>query len=333
MESIPADLAVGESRASTAAIPATRDLGIDRFRGALVWLMVAGNLLGGIASVPDVIKHTPDIGLSVADLVAPAFVFAIGINLGPSFRRRLRAGGAAVAYGHFVLRDLSLLGIGAIISAGGGIVGQATSWGVLQALGEAGLVALLVIRLNLWWRFAIGAALLIGYQIVLDAWALPSVLGAIQGGFVGGLSWGALLVLSTAVADLWRHGLGQLAIGSAILAGVAIITVFLVPVSKNRVSLSYVLVTLAVAAVAFLLTELGSRIVPQRAGYLAWWGENPLALYLIHLLVLGLVTLPPIPGWYEGAPLWLAGIQLVLVMGICSLAAWWLHRRRLRVRL
>jgi len=331
MESMPARVSVAP--ASNGETVPVRDLGIDRFRGILVWLMVAGNLLGGVAAVPDVIKHTPDVGLSFADLVAPAFVFAIGLNLGPSFRRRLRAGGAGAAYGHFLLRDLALLGIGAIISAGGALVGEATDWGVLQALGLAGLIALVFLRLGLWWRFAIGGALLVGYQIVLDAWALPGVLDAVQGGFVGGLSWGALLVLSTAVADLWRRGTGPLALGTAIIAAVAIVSAFLVPVSKHRVSLSYVLVTLAVAAAAFLLTELAARVLPRRAGYLAWWGENPLALYLLHLLVLGLVTLPPLPGWYLEAPLWLAGLQLAVVMTVLSLAAWWLHRRRIRVRL
>jgi len=335
MEPVPAEAAIQDAAVPrvAAVLVGGRDLGIDRFRGALVWLMVAGNLLGGIAAVPDVIKHTPDIGLSVADLVAPAFVFAMGINLGPSFRRRLAADGAGAAYGHFVLRDLALLGIGTIISAGGGIVGQATSWGVLQALGEAGLIALVVIRLNAWWRFAIGTALLVGYQLILDAWALEGVLGAIQGGFIGGLSWGALLVLSTAIADLWRRGIGQLAAGTAIVAAVAVLAALLVPVSKNRVSLSYVLVTLAIASAAFLLTELATQRIPRRAGYLAWWGENPLALYLLHLLVLGLVTLPPIPGWYRDAPLWLAGVQLLVVMTVLSLAAWWLHRRRVRLRL
>jgi len=330
MEPLP--VAEGAPAAAVVREP-RRDLGIDRYRGALVWLMVAGNLLGGVAAVPDVIKHTPDIGLSVADLVAPAFVFAIGLNLGPSFRRRRDADGLRAAVAHFLVRDLGLLGIGVIISAGGALVGQGTSWGVLQALGLAGLVALPCIGLSLWWRLAIGAALLIGYQVVLEAWALDSVLGAVQGGFVGGLSWGALLILSTALADLWRQGLGRLAIGSAILAGVAIVAAFLVPVSKHRVSLSYVLVTLAIAAVAFLLTELGARVVPARAGYLAWWGENPLALYLLHLLVLGLVTLPPVPGWYQDAPLWLAGLQLLAVMTGLSFVAWWLHRRRVRMRL
>lgn len=45
---------------SRAARSATgRILSIDRYRGALVMLMVAGNFAGGVASVPAWLKHTP----------------------------------------------------------------------------------------------------------------------------------------------------------------------------------------------------------------------------------------------------------------------------------
>ncbi len=295
--------------------------------------MVAGNFLSGIAAVPDFIKHTPDIGLSVADVVAPCFVFAIALNYRPSFARRRARGGLRAAYGHFLLRYLALIGIGAILSAGGAVVGQGTPWGVLQALGEAGIICLIVIRLPTWARFAIGAGLLGGYQLVLDRWALDEVLGTVHGGIVGGISWGALLILSTAVADLWRRGLPAFAIGGGAITAVALLSLLVVPVSKNRVSLSYILVTLAIAAIAFLLTDLGSRLVRARAGYLAWWGENPLALYLLHLLVLAVFVLPPAAWWYAGAPLWLAGLQLAGIMALLSLVAWWLHRRRVRIGL
>ena len=315
------------------AVADGRSLAIDRYRGALVWLMVAGNFLGGVAAVPAFLKHAPDIGLTVADLVAPCFVFAIGLTMGASFARRRREHGLSAAIRHFLLRDLGLIGIGAILSAGGTALGQPSTWGVLQALGQAGLIALLVIGLPTWARFAIGAALLVGYQLALDAWTLPAVLGTVHGGIVGGVAWGALLICSTALADLWRRGPGALALGSGAVALVALCSLLLVPVSKSRVSLSYVLVTLAIAAIAFLLTDLGGRAVPRRPGYLAWWGENPLALYLAHLLVLALVVLPPVDWWTAGAPLWLAALQLAAIMTLLSLLAWRLHRRRVRMRL
>jgi predicted acyltransferase len=312
--------------------PAARDLAIDRFRGALVLLMVGGNFLAAVQVVPDFLKHPTDIGFTVADTVAPAFVFVIGLNFGASFARRAQAG-IGHAYRHFLVRYLALIGIGAILSAGQTIVDNTpTDWGVLQALGAAGLLCLLVIRLPAWARAVLGGILLVGYQVLLDAWALPYVLGSVQGGLVGALSWGALLILSTAVADAWRAGPRAYGLACLAIVAAAAASVFLVPLSKNRVSLSFVLVTLALSALVFLALELGSRLVPERPGLVCWWGENALVLYLAHLLVLGAMMIPP-AGWYASAPLGLAATQLLVILAALSVLAWWLHRRRLMARL
>jgi hypothetical protein len=270
----------------------------------------------------------------VADLVAPGFIFAIGLNYRISFRRRFESGGPIAAYRHFLLRYLALIGIGAILSAGGtSVADQPSDWGVLQAIGVAGLICLPLIRLPAWLRFAIGGVLLVAYQVVLETWALPGVLGSDHGGFVGAVSWGALLVVATAVADVWRRGMRDYGICCALLVVTGIASALLVPLSKNRVSLSYVLLTLAIAAVAFLVVDLISRLAPARPGFLSWWGENPITLYVLHLLLLGLVVLPPVPAWYAEAPLWLTGVQLAAILVIVSLVAWRLHRGRLRIDL
>jgi len=295
--------------------------------------MVAGDFAASVAAVPAWLQHAPGVGLTVADLVAPAFVLAIALTYRPSFDRRRADWGEAAAYRHFLLRYLALIGIGAILSAGGAVVDRATPWGVLQALGVAGIIALAVIRLGTWWRFAIGAALLGGYQLVLGAWALDAVAEATHGGFVGAIAWGAALVLATALADLWRRGLPAFALGIGAVGLAAAASALLVPIAKTRVSLSYVLVALTVAAAAFLLTDLGSRLVRDRPGLLAWWGENPLLLYLLHLVLLGALTLPA-PAWlYADAPLWLAVVEALVLLALLTVVAWWLHRRRVRLRL
>lgn len=264
---------------------------------------------------------------------ASAFVFAIGLTFASSFERRRRAGVGA-AYRHFVLRHLALIGIGAILTAGGtSVAGAHTDWGVLQALGLAGLICLAFIRLPAWARFLAGLLLLVGYQLALDAWWLEEVVRSSHGGFLGAISWAALLILATAVADLWRRGRAPYALCCAFLVVVAAISALVVPVSKHRVSLSFVLITLAISAVAFLVVDLASRAVPNRPGFLAWWGENSLALYILHLLVLAIVAMPAAPWWYAQAPGWLAAVQLSVVLAALSLAAWWLHRRGIRIAL
>lgn len=321
-----------EAPAQAPPVARARDVGLDRFRGGLILLMVAGDYAAGVQTVPPILKHAPDIGLTLADLVAPGFVFAIGLTYVPSFARRFAASPAG-AYRHVVLRYLALVGIGAILSAGGTVVaGQPTDWGVLQALGVAGLLAVPFVRLGPLWRAAAGILILVAYQLVLDAWLLPSVLGSVHGGFFGAIAWGGLLILSTAVGDLWRAGMRPYLLCCAGLA-VAAVSSLLVPISKNRVSLSYLLITLAIAALSFLLVELAARVVPRRPGFFAWWGENPLVLYLLHLLILGIFLLPGVAQWYAATPFWIAVLNVLGVLAVMSVVAWWLHRRGLQLRI
>ena len=307
-----------------------RNLAIDRLRGSLVILMVAGNYLSGIEFVPASLKHAPGIGLTIADLVAPAFVFVIGLNFGPSFARRLEQG-SSVAYRHFANRYLGLIGIGAIISAGSNLVDKPSDWGVLQALGVAGLICLLVIQLPAWARFIIGSVLLIGYQVLLEQFLLETVTSSVHGGLFGSLSWAALLILSTALADLWRSGQGRFVVGMAISGLIASLSLNLVPISKHQVSLSYVLISLTLSALTFFLVEFFSNRYTQRPGLFCWWGQNALSLYLLHLLVLSIFVSPELSWWYSQAEIWLAALQLAFILGLLSLMSFWLYRRRAKM--
>lgn len=304
-----------------------RNLTIDRFRGSLVLLMVAGDYLSGVGIIPDFLKHASDIGITVADLVAPAFIFVIGLTYGSSFAQRRSDGGSSV-YRYFTLRYLSLIGIGAVIAAGANMVGQPTDWGVLQAIGVAGLISLLVIRLATWMRFVIGILVLVGYEYVLNTAMLETVLHSVHGGLFGSFSWAAMLILATAVADVWRRGAIPYAVCCALLVVAAIVAVLIEPVSKHRVSISFALMTLALSAIVFLIVDRLAQDRFPRAGLLCWWGESALALYLIHLLALGAVTAPPAAWWYVDAPLWLAALQLAAILALMSVIAWWMHGRR-----
>lgn len=322
--------------ASSAAVAPPRILVVDRYRGVLVMLMVAGDFMAGVAATPAFLLHAPDIGLTVADTVAPAFVLVAGLTFGPSFTRRRAASelGTLGAVRHFVMRYLALIGIGAVITAGSvSVAGVANDWGVLQALGVAGLLCLVAIGLPTVWRAAAGLVLLIGYQVLLDTVALEGVLAANHGGLVGSLGWAALLILSTAVADIWRRGPGPFVLCCSALIVLAALSMLIVPVSKHRVSLSFVLLTLALSAVVLLILESLSRSAPRREGVLCWWGRNALALYLLHLLLLGVFTIPVIEPWYVGAPLWLAALQLLGVLAVMSVFAGVMHFRGLHWRL
>ena len=91
------------SEVTSPSIP-TRSEAIDHFRGCATILMVLGNYLLGIENLPTWLQHTPDIGLTITDLGAPAFVFAIGLTYGLSWRRRSEQDGVGAAALHFFTR-------------------------------------------------------------------------------------------------------------------------------------------------------------------------------------------------------------------------------------
>jgi predicted acyltransferase len=307
---------------------------IDRFRGFAILSMVLANFMGGVQVIPAWLKHAPDIGLTVIDLIAPFFIFAIGLTFGPSFRRRMQRDGAARTYGHFAVRNLALLGIGAILSAGETALGVNTNgvdWGVLQAIGAAGLLTLAVIRLPAAWRAVIGATLLLVYQFALERGMLAGVLASPHGGLFGALSWAAMLVLATCLADMYHEsGRSKWFFWTAVLvcAGGAALAL-LSPVSKNRVSATYVMVSLGASGMLFWSFHVLEGKLPFRSGLLDAWGRNPLALYLAHFLLLGLVYLPDQPGLYAQAPLWLAILEMVLLVLALSGLAIWLKKKRI----
>ena len=312
-----------------------RLVAIDQFRGFAILLMILANYLNNVSVIPDWLKHSNDMGYTVIDLIAPMFVFAMGLTYGISFRRRLDRDGAWNTYQHFLTRYLALLGLGYLITIVwelSGIKPPSINWGLLQALGAAGLLALPFIRLSPVLRVAIGLGILAVYQVLLDRFWLQEVLLAPHNGPWGALSWGAMLILATAMADLYhderlsRYAFPFVSVGLAI-AGLA--TALLIPVSKDRASVSYVILCLGLSGLVFSLFHWLDGRWKLKLPILTDWGRNPLILYLLHYVILGLFALPPIPNWYVQAPLWLVIMQLAVMIGILTWVGRYLNQRKL----
>jgi predicted acyltransferase len=288
--------------------PATSRLeSIDQFRGLAIALMVLANYLGPIGWIPAWMKHSKDVGLTPTDLVAPLFIFAIGLTYGLSFRRRLQRDGANNTYQHFFTRWMAVVGIGALMSAGAvAATGDVNAyWGVLQAIGLAGLVTLLFLRLPTIWRLATGLMLLALYQFLLDRFLLEDIRNAAHGGLYGGISWAAMLILATVLADVFHSRRGQpwaFPATSLVTLAMGVGMGVLLPISKHRVSASYVLISLGVSAVFFALLDALHHRLGWRLPILTAWGKNPLFLYLLHYVLIGLFVLPGIPALHQSAP-------------------------------
>jgi predicted acyltransferase len=312
---------------------------LDQFRGFAILTMVLANYMGGPNVIPSWLKHAPDIGLTVIDLIAPFFIFAISLTYGLSFRRRLEVDGAFSTYSQFFARYLAIIGLGAVISAGEtafGLNPSGIDWGVLQAIGMAGIVTLGVIRLPSIYRWIFGLGILVIYQIILDNYFLDRTVNSPHGGLFGSLNWAAMLIIGTALADLFHKEDKReivLPLVSMALLVVGIGLAFFLPVSKHRVSSPYVLISLGVSAVLFLFFHWMTKRFNWRGQFLVVWGRNPLVLYFLHYIIIGIFFLPGIPAIYQEAPIWLVIIEIAALIGGISSVAFWLDHRKIVISL
>jgi hypothetical protein len=195
-------------------------------------------------------------------------------------------------------------------------------WGVLQSIGIAGLLTLGLISIPTRGRLGAGLALLALYQILLDRYWLELVLGSQHGGLPGSLSWAAILILATVFGDIFhdqkqRRNFPWFSL-AFLVAGFAL--TILVPVSKNRVSASYDLITLGFSGLTFSIFYLANL----KLRFFSAWGRNPLLLYLLAFLFSGIFVLPGVPWLYTEAPLWLVGLQVAsLLLFLSFLAIYW----------
>jgi len=305
---------------------------IDQFRGFAIVTMVLANFTSGIHTIPAWLHHAPDIGLTLPDLVAPFFIFAIGLTYGLSMQQRASRDGWVKTLEHSFCRFMAILGIGSLmITIGLAYLNDPTmiNWGVLQSIGVAGLMTVLVIRLPTLWRLGVGAVVLGGYQVLLDRYWVDVTIRSPHGGLQGALAWGAMLILSTVLADLFHdvaRGCKVYPWASLAVLALGVGLAFLFPVSKHRVSSSYVIITLGVSALVFWGFHLLNEGLRVRVPLLSAWGQNPLLLYLLHYIGIGLFFLPGVPALYTDAPLWVVGPELALLLAALSWVAWRLQR-------
>ncbi|MBR5410478.1 MAG: DUF1624 domain-containing protein [Clostridia bacterium] len=106
----------------TTVSPLQRVPSVDRFRGFVIFCMIIfqfAEKFPALGVVSRLAVHAPKENgiyilpnLTLADLIAPAFILAIGLTYVPSLQRRIEKNGKKEAVLHFVKRYLMLIGIG-----------------------------------------------------------------------------------------------------------------------------------------------------------------------------------------------------------------------------
>ena len=300
---------------------------IDQYRGAAILLMVLADYLSHIQRVPAWLKHAPGgKGLTIVDLIAPLFIMAIGLTFKPSFQRRLEREGRRQTFFHFIRRFLAMIGIGMLTPRG-------YSWGLLQTIGGASLIKLLVIQLPSLARLIIGGTILGGYQILSDTVWMERVSATSSWCEIEGtLGWAAMLILASVFAD-WFYsqpqGRRNSLLGSLVFLGLGLGLSNWIEISQYFVSANYVLISVGASGLLFMGFHELTEKLNVRLPLLISWGKNPLVLYLLHYWIwIFAFVAPQARTWYLQAPVWLIVLQASGFIGFLSLVAWFMDRRR-----
>ena len=327
-----------------------RYLSIDLFRGLAIVGMIFVDIIAPFDNVPAWSKHAVDYGLTYVDLIAPFFIFAIGLTYKMSFDRTLKREGYVKTYTRFARRYGALAGFGFI----GSIhlipnEGFRFSWGVLQAIGYAGLFTLFFIILPRIVRLAIGIGTLVGYQFILnipiEIESVMMTLGDlnlldVHGGIIGGIGFAAMLLITTAIIDLF----GEKKKLPILISGVAFVSIGIIihfiwkaygfpihgGISKERMTPSYIALTIGISAILFYLVWFlfdKKDITKGKSIILQPFGRNALFLYIIHPLFILLATLYLPPTTHGALVMFVAAVNVAIIWLIAA----WMNRKKVYI--
>jgi predicted acyltransferase len=272
-----------------------RFLSIDVFRGITIFVMVFVNFVDAYHNTPSWSRHAPDIGLTYVDLVAPFFIFAITLTYHSSFISSQKKSGNIETWLKFIRRYAAIMGIGLL--AGITFTPDATIfyWSALPSIGLAGIFTLLFIRFSLRIRLAISIIALIIYQIAMqNVIEIDGVsilisdlnISDVHGGFTGGFGFAIMMLLGTVICEGFeRKKMSYFYISGIIFTTLGIVTHFIWGISKNRVSLPYIFISLGTAAIFFYFVWIlydKLQIIHNSSRFFQPIGKNSLFLYLIH---------------------------------------------------
>jgi predicted acyltransferase len=317
-------------------------------------------------AIVDQMEHVPWAGFHFYDLIFPLFLFLSGVSLAIAVPKRVARDGRGAAARHLLARAAIIFVIGVIYSGGLKDGWDHVRWlGVLQRIGIGSAAAgLLSMYLRTRELIATTIVLLVGYYLMLLLIPVPG-LGA--GNFAEGKNltnyldsiWlpgrkydgnhdpeGILSTLPAIATALLGMLAGKWITGDAsparkvrglLIAGVVLLALGwawhpFFPVIKKIWSSSFVLVAAGWSALLMGVFYWLVDLCGWRRGLapFIWVGANPIALYLFagfgffkiiaERLVIGKPKAP-----YDWVP-------AVVVFAVMLVTAWWLHRRKIYIR-
>ena len=240
-------------------------------------------------NVPGWLKHAPWNGYRFPDLVAPMFLFAMGVAYRISLNRRISHFGVKRAVLHLVERYiiLFLFGFTGIL-----MVKRSFDWGILQMLGAVGLFALPIMFLPPLYSIITSIILLALYQISINNFDLLTIIAEFDlGGPFATLAWCFILTFAASVIGVEisrgkeRTDYRRLLLIGIILALAGLASSLIVPLNKHLVSSSYVIFSAGLATVLFSIFYALVEIHGLHIGILDALGKNSLTIFIFSSLI------------------------------------------------
>ncbi len=257
---------------------------LDHFRGLALLLMIIVNSLSPY-NVPKWLKHAPWNGYQFPDLVAPLFLFAMGVAYRISLTRRLSRDGLKITLFHFAKRYVILFLFGLV---GIMLVKRSFDWGILQMLGAVGLFVLPIMFLPPSPAIFASIVLLAVYQILINVFDLkPFVTKFDMGGPLATLSWAFIPVFSASFvgteifSQKGRTNLKKLLLVGIVLILLGLVEAQFVPLNKHLVSSSYIIFSTGLATILFVIFYVLAETYKVHIEFLEAMGKNSLVIFIL----------------------------------------------------
>lgn len=296
--------------------------------------MISVNFVGRFDVTPWMLKHHR-IGMSFNDTIAPIFIFVVGMGFRLSFARRATQTGLGPARKAAAWRYVRLTLLGFVIYFG-------YLWDALSDIGIAGLLTLLLIDRPAPVRAIAAFGFLTVYQALFSFagygdWVMRE---SCNGGPLGPLSWAFILLMGSLAYDAMATRITRTIVRNCLAWGTVLSVAGWAlkypwpgikaewPFTQYGMSAPYPLYATGLCFLTLLPFHWLCDIRGIRFPHLATLGENPLAVYLLHevLLLIGEQILP------DSATPPLIALGFALTYTVCYLFALVLHRKRIVVK-
>ena len=327
--------------------PVNRILAMDQLRGFAIFSMILVNYLGHFDGVHWILKHHKT-GWGFADVVAPLFIFVVGMGFRLSIQKRMERVGAKKAYLHAVQRYILLFVLGIFFY---GFVARIDWWDALVKIGLSGLLALPFITKGRTVRI-VAAFVYLGIFTGLyfgTPYGVTFMFRSMGGGPISPFSAVFGLLMGTIAYDLlasrdgkqirnWSLGL------AAVFFVLSVITWKLIPADYGPYLEKYgpywafsmrwtvppaIFLHAGICFLIFYVFYLLCEVRKIQLPHLSILGENPLIIYLMQY------SLMEMRGSYipEDSILPLAILGYVIFYGFHYLAARSLHKQGIIIKL